>query len=291
MLSSCCFASTWKIGTELCVLTFYYEGLVRTASTCTLCPWCFQFFHLCCRRYWELIYSTTNTMTAIMMIYWSRHHGVYSTSVSLTQRIKARCFCCFCYKEMWLYPSRAYRPAHTPRKGHAGYDCFVSCRLLLHRVFIIFWAYTAGLWCSHKRSVFRLKWKAQFSLTIFISVNWPFNFIFEIKSGPSPTYRECTKEWPGGAETQTGFEYKTPIVGSFSRSGQKRRTDTVRRHAVQPRPSKGTAVWLLAAALCEREDGEEAGKWRCSVSQERFIARGQSAHRTALFQEQSVNPH
>lgn len=38
------------------------------------------------------------------------------------------------------------------------------------------------------------------------------------------------------------------------------------------------------------EGGSEEGKVE-SVSQERFIARGQSARRTGLFQEQSVNPH
>jgi len=37
-------------------------------------------------------------------------------------------------------------------------------------------------------------------------------------------------------------------------------------------------------------EGSEEGKVE-SVSQERFTARGQSARRTGLFQEQSVNPH
>lgn len=39
-----------------------------------------------------------------------------------------------------------------------------------------------------------------------------------------------------------------------------------------------------------KEEGSKEGKVE-SVSQERFIARGQSARRTGLFQEQSVNPH
>lgn len=39
-----------------------------------------------------------------------------------------------------------------------------------------------------------------------------------------------------------------------------------------------------------REEGSEEEKVE-GVSQERSIARGQSARRTGLFQEQSVNPH
>lgn len=73
------------------------------------------------------------------------------------------------------------------------------------------------------------------------------------------------------------------------------------------RRNSGRNVWLLAAEAqssapvqCEegerekkeevREEGSKEGKVG-SVSQERFIARGQSARRPGLFQEQSVNPH
>lgn len=47
-----------------------------------------------------------------------------------------------------------------------------------------------------------------------------------------------------------------------------------------------------AANRKTREKEAKKGRWKVEgVSQERFAARGQSARRTGLFQEQSVNPH